>query len=197
MWGLSWGTTSWRYGELSATVGAQLTISLAYTSTLLSFRLPSLSEEYLAEQRVGTVEVKDELQSLLPFLEARSTVRYESARAAWGAVWERVGRDGEQPPAAALVRLLQIAAGMLHPPITTDPPRVALVLAGVHSLFSAPKAGATAKKMAFYRAAMKQVDRQEWLSLEREVLREAQKLDEELEEPQETQEPARPSLTLL
>lgn len=44
---------------------------------------------------------------------------------------------------------------------------------------------------------MKQVDRQEWLSLEREVLREAQKLDEELEEPQETQEPARPSLTLL
>ncbi|BEJ11754.1 hypothetical protein CspHIS471_0202140 [Cutaneotrichosporon sp. HIS471] len=78
-------------------VGAKLVYNLvalcmAYVHTLMSLRLPSLAPEYLTAAGVGVEEVRDELAHLLPFLAERSTVRYESVRDAWAAVWEAMDK---------------------------------------------------------------------------------------------------------
>jgi len=152
--------------------------SVAYVHTLLSLRLPSLSSTYVDNSE--RKHIKAELLALLPFLAPRSTVRYESAREAWGSVWERVGaqaaEEGETLPPEALIKVLEIVGNLLHPPITLDPPHAALVLADTYRVLSTPKAGADAKKVAFYRAAIGQIGRQEWLRLEREVQRDVEML---------------------
>ncbi len=67
--------------------------SLAYVHTLLSLRLPSLALSSLNEQGTSVNQVKTELGELVPFLvEAKSSVRYESARDAWASVWENIGK---------------------------------------------------------------------------------------------------------
>lgn len=132
----------------------------------------------MAQQGVETDDVKAEIGTLVPFLTApKSTTRFESVEQAWGSVWDAM--QASAPPRALLPRLLDMAAPLLHPPITTDPPRAASVLDDLYRLFSHPKAGAPAKKIAFYLAAMRQVSRTEWLALEREVRKDADKLREE------------------
>ncbi|KAL1411161.1 hypothetical protein Q8F55_002111 [Vanrija albida] len=163
-----------------------LAVVLAYLHTLLSFRLPSLDSAYLAAAGVDPEDVKAEIAALVPFLtSAKSTTRYTSAQEAWGAVWEGIGGAP-----GTLPRLLDMAAGLLHPPITTDPPRAASALDDLYALFARPKPGAAApRKIAFYLAALGQVSRPEWLALEREVRRDADKLREE-----SAPEPAEPAV---
>lgn len=164
--------------------------SMAYVHVLMSLRLPSLDPEYLTAADVSKEEVRDELTDLLPFLAERSTVRYESARDAWGAVWEAMGK-GE---VSTLTFLLDTTAGLLHPPITTDPPRVAHVLADAWRVCRR----GVARKLAFYTAAIQQLGRAEWLRVEGEVRAEVARLRAEMpdEEADEGEAPAAALLTL-
>ena len=75
---------------------------------------------------------------------------------------------------------------MVHPPITTDPPRILLVLADLFNFFSRPKVGHVAKKLLFYSAVLGQLGREDWLRIERDLKKEAEKL--EVEDPQESLE---------
>lgn len=68
----------------------------------------------------------------------------------------------------------------MHPPITTDPPRIHLALADLYHAFARTKLGPSAKKLLFYLAALGQLDRQAWLEIERELQREVQRLQSEL-----------------
>ena len=78
--------------------------SLAYTHTLLSFRLPSLSEDDLAFQAVEREEIRSEIGDLVPFLiESKSTVRYTSTREAWTAIWDRIGGQVSFPSRKLLI----------------------------------------------------------------------------------------------
>ncbi|BEJ04400.1 hypothetical protein CcaverHIS641_0202170 [Cutaneotrichosporon cavernicola] len=131
-------------------VGAKLVYNLvalcmAYVHALMSLRLPSLAPEYLTAAGVGVEEVRDELARLLLFLAERSTVRYESVRDAWAAVWEAMDK-GE---VHTLAFLLDTVATLFHPPITTDPPRADHVLADCWRSCR----GGVARKLAFYGAA--------------------------------------------
>jgi hypothetical protein len=84
---------------------------------------------------------------------------------------------------------------MLHPPITLDPSQAALVLADTYRILASPKPskpGAEAKKVAFYRAAVGQIGRSDWLRLEREVQRDAEKLRTEMRK----EEPVRESVQI-
>lgn len=152
---------------------------MAYLHTLLSFRLPSLSEDYLKQQRVETGEVREELAELAPFLKEGSIVRYESLSAAYGSVWEAIAQVSDPPPPPRyLAKLLETTAKLLTPPITVDPPRVALVLGDCQRVLD--KLGR--KKVAFYDAALSQLERGEWAKLSREVGREAERIKEQNEE---------------
>jgi hypothetical protein len=164
--------------------------SMAYIHVLMSLRLPSLDPEHLTAADVSKEEVRDDLTDLLPFLAERSTVRYESTRDAWGAVWEAMGK-GE---VSTLMFLLDTVAGLLHPPITTDPPHVAHVLADAWRVCR----GGVARKLAFYTAAIQQLGRAEWLRVEGEVRAEAARLRVEMpdEEAEEGEAPAAALLTL-
>lgn len=156
--------------------------SIAYIHTLLSLRLPSLAPVYLQAQAVSQSEALDELTSLLPVLADRSTVRYTSVRDAWDAVWEAIGDGGE----GTLAFLLDKVAALLHPPITTDPPRVNSVIADMWRLFADPKPGAALpRKIAFYAVAAAQLGRADWLRVEGEVRREAERLRAEMPEPEQ------------
>lgn len=153
---------------------------MAYLHTLLSFRLPSLATEYLQQQRVQTSEVREELMDLLPFLREGSTVRYESLSSAYGSVWDAIAEQGEgskPPPPRYLAQLLETTARLLAPPITVDPPRVALVLGDTQKVWD--KMGK--RKIAFYDAALRDVERTEWARLSKEVQREAERIREENE----------------
>ncbi|GFZ47135.1 hypothetical protein JCM24511_04878 [Saitozyma sp. JCM 24511] len=160
-----------------------LAICLAYVHTLLSFRLPSLSRAHLDSQAVSGDEVKEELGHVVPFLlEPRSTVRYESARDAWAAVWEAIGSGLDPTPTIdLLIRLLTPLPGLIHPPLdTTHVPRILLLLSDLYQLFAKPKPGAAVpRKLAFYLAALRQLSRDDWLRLEREIGKEILKLQEE------------------
>lgn len=87
-----------------------------------------------------------------------------------------------------LVRLLRIVGQLCHPPITTDPPRIHLVLADLYrlnlSLSGKPRVGHVAKKLLFYTAALKQLDRQDWLRIAKDLGKEVEKLEGEIEAPQ-------------
>lgn len=158
--------------------------SIAYIHTLMSLRLPSLSPEHLLQQDISPSELTKEFADLLPWLfDPTSTVRYESARSAWAAVWEAIGRlDGAQDP-KTLVFLLDVVARLLHPPIVTDPPRAVGVLDDLYAFLSTRGAKGTpagaAKKLLFYIAAMRQLGRESWLAVEREVERETEALKAE------------------
>lgn len=172
---------------------------MAYIHTLLSLRLPSLAPPYLSAQSIPPQEAKDELASLLPFLADKSTVRYASARDAWGAVWEAIGAevDGEGG-VETLAFLLDKVTSLLHPPITTDPPRAYLVLSDMYRLYAAPKAGAALpRKVSFYVAAVAQLSRADWLNVAGEVKREAERLRAEIpEEAEETEEAVRAAVLM-
>jgi hypothetical protein len=62
----------------------------------------------------------------------------------------------------------------------------------MYDLFASPKPGAAVpRKLAFYIAALQQLRRHEWLRLEKEVVREVAKLQEETpQEEKETPDPA-------
>ena len=84
-----------------------------------------------------------------------------------------------------LVRLLGIVGQLCHPPITTDPPRIHLVLADLYRLTITAKSkvgGHVAKKLLFYTAALKQLDRQDWLRIEQDLRKEVEKLESEIED---------------
>jgi hypothetical protein len=148
--------------------------------------------------------MRAELLALLPFLAPGSTTRYTSVSAAWGGVWDAINAaslESESEPLApaALIRVLEIVTTLLHPPITTAPPSAALVLADVHRALDAK--GAAAKKVAFYRAAIAQIGRREWLALERELGTEIERLRDELGDSEgdgegESEEPVRESLVV-
>jgi hypothetical protein len=87
-------------------------------------------------------------------------------------VWENIGASS-----SVLLHLLSPLPGLLHPSLdTASASRVLLVFGDLHRLFS----GATGKKLAFYSAAMEQIKRAEWLSLEREMQAEIRRLEREL-----------------
>lgn len=158
-----------------------------------------MASEYLEAQKLPAKEVKEDFTALLPFLDAKSTVRYESVTSAWGAVWEAVGREQSgRADQAALLRILEMVSKMLHPPITLDPPRAILVLDDVYALFASPKPGAAVpRKIAFYLASMKQLGRGDWLHVEAELKRETLKLEEEMGEEEPTAVTGPASIQLL
>jgi len=101
------------------------------------------------------------------------------------------------PSTEILVRLLNSLSPLVHPPITTDPPRIQLVLSDLYHLFSRPKVGPAGKKVLFYLSALRQLDRQDWLAVENELRKEVERLQAELgEEGSETEEPSRDHLLL-
>lgn len=79
-----------------------------------------------------------------------------------------------------LLRLLEIVRSLIHPPITTDPPRVFSVLGDIYQLCSSPKVGHISKKLLFYVAALHQLERQDWLRIEQDLAKEIDKLETEL-----------------
>lgn len=120
--------------------------------------------------------------SLLPFLREGSTVRYESLSAAYGSVWDAIAERGDKPPPPRyLAQLLETTAKLLAPPITVDPPRVALVLGDSQRVLD--KMGR--RKVAFYDAALRDVERVDWARLSKEAAREAERILEENEGPKE------------
>ncbi|WVR08939.1 hypothetical protein IAU60_005998 [Kwoniella sp. DSM 27419] len=177
-------------------------VCIAYFHTLLSLRLPSLDPVYLAEAGVDSSEVKRFIGQLVPFLvEPKSTVRHESLSSAWGSVWEVIGtQSSTQPSVATLQHLLSLIPPMLHPPIvTTSPPRIFSVLGDLYHLWSAPKPGAVARKLAFYAKALQSLGRSEWLALERQVENELRRLQEEngdLDDAAEAGDGTRPTARL-
>jgi hypothetical protein len=56
------------------------------------------------------------------------------------------------------------------------------VLSDLYRLYSTPKVGLVAKKVLFYVAALRQLERQDWLRIERELRQEVDKLQAELGE---------------
>ena len=54
-----------------------------------------------------------------------------------------------------------------------------LVLSDLYSLFTVPRQVPAAKKLTFYLAALKQSRREDWLRLEREILKDVDKLRDE------------------
>jgi hypothetical protein len=56
------------------------------------------------------------------------------------------------------------------------------VLSDVYRLYGIPKVGLVAKKVLFYTAALRQLERQDWLRIERELRQEVDKLQAELGE---------------
>ena len=189
---------------------------MAYLHTLLSFRLPSLDEIYVRDSDVAASDIKSELSRLVPFLvDQKSTIRYTTTREAYTSTWEQIGADRvsshflrlasaphsyfqEQAPGIEiLVRLLNSLLPLVHPPITTDPPRIHLALSDLYHLFARPKVGPASKKVLFYVAALRQLDRQDWLGMERELRKEVEKLEAELgEEGSESEQPSRDHLLL-
>ncbi|BEI81051.1 hypothetical protein CcaverHIS002_0202110 [Cutaneotrichosporon cavernicola] len=102
-------------------VGAKLVYNLvalcmAYVHALMSLRLPSLAPEYLTAAGVGVEEVRDELARLLLFLAERSTVRYESVRDAWAAVWEAMDKGRGTPTSPQLLDMTDQSgpSGRIH-----------------------------------------------------------------------------------
>jgi hypothetical protein len=78
-----------------------------------------------------------------------------------------------------------------------DPPRIHLVLSDLYHLFSRPKIGPAGKKALFYLAALRQLERQDWLAIESELRKEVERLQAELgEDVSETEEPSRDHLLL-
>ncbi|WVQ81383.1 hypothetical protein IAT38_003507 [Cryptococcus sp. DSM 104549] len=171
-----------------------IAISLAYVHTFLSFRLPSLSPTYISAQQLEVADLKSYLGQIVPFLvEPKSTVRYESLGEAWGSVWEAIGRDMSPPPApSTLIHLFTILPDILHPPIESPSyPKLLLLLSDIYALFAAPpgKPGAAVpRKLGFYVKALQGLSRAEWLSLEGEVRREAERLEGEQGEGSENEE---------
>jgi hypothetical protein len=101
------------------------------------------------------------------------------------------------PSTEILIRLLHSLSPLVHPPITTDPPRIHLVLSDLYHLFSRPKVGPAGKKVLFYLAALRQLERQDWLVIENELRKEVERLQAELgEEGSETEEPSHDHLLL-
>jgi hypothetical protein len=101
------------------------------------------------------------------------------------------------PSTEVLIRLLNSLSPLVHPPITTDPPRIHLVLSDLYHLFSRPKVGPAGKKVLFYLAALRQLERQDWLGIESELRKEVERLQTELgAEGSDTEEPSRDHLLL-
>jgi hypothetical protein len=73
-----------------------------------------------------------------------------------------------------------------------------LILADLYHAFAKPKLGPSAKKLLFYLAALQQLDRQAWLSVERELHKEIERLQSEMGdiESDEDKSPERPHLLL-
>lgn len=75
-----------------------------------------------------------------------------------------------------------------------------ILLSDAYSLFSKPKPkGAAPRKLLFYLAALKQLDRADWLDLEGEIRKEIEKLRNELEDGTEETDDAdvdRPALKI-
>jgi hypothetical protein len=113
-------------------------------------------------------------------------------------VFEEVADPQDPMPSTEiLIRLLNSLSPLVHPPITTDPPRIHLVLSDLYHLFSRPKLGPAAKKVLFYLAALRQLERQDWLAIESELRKEAGRLQAEIgDEVSEAEEPSRDHLLL-
>lgn len=86
---------------------------------------------------------------------------------------------------------------MVHPPITLEPPRIHLVLADIYRLYSSPRIGLVTKKLLFYFAALNQLGRQDWLQVERGVVKEIDKLETELNSDSDVQAESRRNALLL
>lgn len=82
-----------------------------------------------------------------------------------------------------LIRLLSLMPRLLHPPLDTTVPTGCLRLfSDLQTLYNPAKvsnAGPVARKLTFYIAALRKLDRREWLQLEAEIQQELNKLREE------------------
>ncbi|WWC63867.1 uncharacterized protein I303_106472 [Kwoniella dejecticola CBS 10117] len=166
-----------------------IAICIAYLHTLLSFRLPSLSLDYLHEADILPQEIKEFIGKSLPFLiDQKSTVRYENIPSAWGSVWDKITLEKSsarsETDIKALHHLLSILPSLLHPPITTPSyPKLFYVLSDLYGLYSTPKSGgAIPRKLAFYTKALSALSRSDWLVLERLAQNELSKLVDEQED---------------
>ena len=89
-------------------------------------------------------------------------------------------RQDTPPDTETLLRLLDSIPSMLHPPIlASKDPKIMLVLSDLYSLFVVTKQVPAAKKLMFYLAALKQLRREHWLKLEREMLKDVDELRDE------------------
>lgn len=179
--------------------------SFAYLHVLLSSRLPSLDPSYTTTHQLSREEIKAELSALLPFLaDPRSTVRHDALRPAYLSVWEILGSHpdpDQQMGQALLIRLLSLLPVLLHPPlIAASPPGIVLVLSDVYGLFGRTQAGkAVGRKLLFYVGALRQLRRDDWLKVKKEVEREVGKLRDEVgsdNEEEEEEEEDRPALKI-
>lgn len=173
--------------------------SIAYIHVLLSNRLPLLSESYLSSPHFSTSELRSDFTTLIPFLsDQKSTVRYNTAREAYSAVWEVIGiTEDVAPPPDLLIRLLSPLSSLLHPPLdTTSSPKMLLLMSDLYNLYNGPKIGAAGKKIAFYVVALKQLERADWLKLEREVQGELRRLEVESGEGVEAEDENRSQLEI-
>jgi hypothetical protein len=161
----------------------------------------------LADSEIEIADLKIEIARLIPFLaDQKSTIRHTSAREAYSSVWERIATKDVSsitiheehsltiqtsvPNTEILIRLLNSLISLVHPPITTDPPRIHLALSDLYRLFSRNKIGPASKKLRFYLAALRQLDRQDWLGVERELRKEVDRLQSELGNNENTDEEA-------
>ena len=144
-------------------------------------------------------ELKALFSALAPFLtDPKSTVRYESVREAWTAVWDAIGGSTvggrecyhccglivaqDAPPSTDnLVRLLETLVAVVHPPLLADEAtRVSLLLSDLYRLVAVKPTAPAPKKLLFYVAALRQLDRADWLRIKNEVSSEVVKLTGEL-----------------
>ncbi|WVW79523.1 hypothetical protein I302_101492 [Kwoniella bestiolae CBS 10118] len=175
-----------------------IALCIAYLHTLLSFRLPSLSSSYLVEADLTSQEIKESIGKLVPFLvDPKSTVRYENPSSAWGNVWDKIVDDlpPDQTNLSTLHHLLSLLSALIHPPIAQPSlPKLFYILSDLYGLYSIPKAGgAVPRKLAFYFKALRSLSRSEWLSLEKQLERELDRVKSEndndsAQEPQDRRE---------
>ncbi|OCF79062.1 hypothetical protein I204_01006 [Kwoniella mangroviensis CBS 8886] len=148
-------------------------ICIAYLHTLLSFRLPSLSSNYLQQANITPQEVKEYIGKLVPFLiDPKSTVRYENPSSAWGKVWDNIVEDpSSHSSISTLQHLLSLVPPLFHPPIVQPSfPKVFNVFSNLYHFYGIPKSGgAVPRKLAFYYKALLSLNRSDWLGIEKQL----------------------------
>ncbi|WWC91059.1 uncharacterized protein L201_006000 [Kwoniella dendrophila CBS 6074] len=158
-----------------------MAICIAYIHILLSYRIPSLSPEYLRASDISSQEIKDNINELLPFLvNPKSTTRYENISSAWGSVWDKIiGQDqSTHLNISVLQHLLSKLPTLVHPSlIQPSYPKLFYLISDLYTLYDDKSKKSRfneliTKKLSFYFKALRSLDRSDWLKLETEIEKE-------------------------